>query len=168
MKRKGSVPTRPLLAVDIDQIAEARFWALVAIDFRPGACWHWRGAVENGYGRFKLNGGRSAANRVSFALFNGEAPSGKFICHRCDNPICVRPDHLFLGTPTDNMMDKVNKRRHAFGSRTGTAILNERSVREIRELLSDGQSLQSIAVRFGVAKRTVQKIKNGENWSHLL
>lgn len=164
----ASVPSLAIDARSIDPIAEARFWALVEIDWRPGACWLWRGAeIANGYGRFKLNGSRISANRVSYALFNGSVPAGQFVCHTCDNPRCVRPDHLFLGSPADNAADRGAKGRHAHGERSGTARLTVGQVLEIDGALGSGQPHGAIADRYGVSKRTVQKIKSRANWAHL-
>jgi hypothetical protein len=88
-----------------------RFWLQVV---KTDGCWLWTGAIDsNGYGKFALPRPwrRVAAHRVSFALHNGELEPGKFVCHACDNPPCVRPDHLFLGTQSDNMRDMLRKGR---------------------------------------------------------
>lgn len=162
------VPTVRIRKDDIDGVAESRFWALISLNFAPGACWLWTGDTTGaGYGRFKHGGHRISANRIAYALFNGETPSGMFVCHKCDNPGCVNPNHLFLGTPTDNMVDKVAKKRHAHGERTGTSILKTAEVLEIDRLLAEGASLKRVADAFGVSKRTVHKIKARQNWTHL-
>lgn len=162
----GVVPSIKIDAREIDLVTEARFWANVSINWNPGACWHWKGKdlTIGGYGRFKLSGRRVAASRVCFALFNGLTPKGLFVCHSCDNPVCVRPDHLFLATATENMLDKVAKNRHAKGSRTGTAILTEAAVLEIRQRKEPNAV---IGKEFGVAKSTIQRIKRRSNWAHV-
>jgi DNA-binding CsgD family transcriptional regulator len=93
-----------------------RFWRKV----RKGEeCWEWTGfrVPPLGYGRFRLNDEQTWAHRVSWELTFGPIPEGLQVCHRCDNPPCVRPDHLFLGTPLDNVRDMIGKGRASFQKR---------------------------------------------------
>jgi len=78
---------------------------------KTDSCWNWTASTRNGYGAFKINGKVEGAHRVSWVLNNGEIPEGLFVCHKCDNPRCVNPEHLFLGTASDNMKDCYNKGR---------------------------------------------------------
>lgn len=89
---------------------EERFWAKVN---KTDGCWLWTASAWRGYGIFWADGRRWKAPRYSWALVNGPIPSGLMVCHRCDNPPCVRPSHLFIGTMSDNIRDAYAKGRHS-------------------------------------------------------
>lgn len=160
------VPTIELYAKDVTWVQEASFWSFVKMNFTGKGCWEWRGKQTSvaGYGRFKLGKKRMSANRISYALAYGHVPKNMYVCHSCDNPSCVRPDHLFLGTPKDNSDDRTRKGRNAKGSKSGTAILDEEKVLTI---LKDNRTQIKIANEYGVSKSTIGKIKCGRNWKHL-
>lgn len=91
---------------------ESRFWSKVQ---KTDDCWLWRATrFPKGYGQIKIKGRRRLAHRVAWELTNGPIPDGLQVCHHCDNPPCVRPDHLFLGTQSDNIQDAVSKGRMPF------------------------------------------------------
>lgn len=95
-----------------------RFWRKVRRD-QPTGCWEWLAATNSdGYGHFFYEGSVIGAHRVSWMLHHGAIPEGALVCHHCDNPRCVNPAHLFLGTHQDNATDKVVKGRHAWGNKT--------------------------------------------------
>jgi DNA-binding XRE family transcriptional regulator len=132
-------------------------------------CWFWIGAIHNpsGYGRLGIGGrnGRDVyAHRLSYELYRGSIPSGFVVCHKCDDPICVNPDHLFLGTHRDNSNDKCQKGRQLYGERNPRAKLSYSSVKLIRVLYSEGLTQRYLADRFGVARETIGQIVRGERW----
>lgn len=127
-------------------------------------CRIWIGARRGGYGRITVNGKTVPTHRVAWEVENGPIPAGKDVLHSCDWPSCIEPSHLFLGNNTINNIDKVQKRRHAFGERHGCAKLTEQQVIAIRE--SSG-TLIEIGKRFGVHFGTISQIKNRKRWTHL-
>lgn len=144
-----------------------RFWPKVT---RSAGCWLWRGMIgTNGYGR--LRNGRDEpvlyAHRVSYELNIGPIPNGMNVCHRCDNPPCVRPDHLFLGSDADNMADKVAKGRQERGAQHHAAKLTESDVVEIRRLYRPRIGVSALAERFGVSRRTIHDVATGRKWAHI-
>ena len=129
------------------------------------ACWIWTGYKNTyGYGQFYLDGRYQPAHRVMYSLANGPIPEGLFVLHRCDNPPCVNPHHLFLGTQADNMADCKAKGRNAFGERSASARFTEQDIREIR---NSNQRPSDLARKFGTTYRTIRKIITGQRWRHL-
>lgn len=141
---------------------ETRFWRHVECS---AGCWLWTGQRNvKGYGRIENAGRRRRAHRVSWELHNGPIPDGLLVCHRCDNPSCVRPDHLFLGTQVDNMRDCASKGRAASGERVANAKLTADQVSELLRRLEDGESQRALAKRFEVGRATVQDIVSHRTW----
>ena len=146
-----------------------RFWAKV---LRGPGCWEWTGnrSYQN-YGRLLIVGTmrKAFAHRVSWEIHHGPIPDGMFVCHRCDNPPCVRPDHLFLGTHQDNMDDRTAKGRHVAVSMPGetnpSAKLSLEQVREIRRTATRRRGEQMAMARaYGVSGVLIGKVIRQEIW----
>lgn len=136
-----------------------------------GECWEWIGKGNCfGYGRMTFLGEHGVrAHRVSWMLFCGDIPSGRIlVCHRCDNPKCVNPDHLFLGTDDDNQKDKCRKRRQPEGVSHWKHRFTNDDIREIRRLRHQGKKLREIAVRFNTDPSSVRHISLRHVWDHVL
>lgn len=148
----------------------SRFWSKV--DKRgPDECWPWLGALnEHGYGVMRPEGQRNGptvkAHRVSVIL-DDRNPDGLCVLHRCDNPRCVNPAHLFLGTMADNTQDMVAKRRGLVGHRNGHAKLTDAQAAEIRRRRNAGERRDRLAAEFHVSGATVTRIANREGWRHV-
>lgn len=145
-------------------------------------CWEWKGsAAKRGYGHLFVNGAYVRAHRLAFFLYYGFISDDRLICHRCDNPPCVNPMHLFQGTYLTNNQDRSAKGRSCRGDahpsrntpgwnqgeKAGRAILNNEKVYEIRRLIAQGVSNCEIGRRYGVTNVTVSLIKRRIGWRHL-
>jgi hypothetical protein len=129
-------------------------------------CRLWRGQLDkDGYGVCRWQNCRKA-HRLSWVQANGPIPDGMLVCHRCDTPACINPDHLFLGTDADNRTDMVTKGRRAqqHGERNPYAKLTEDLVRAIR---ADARAHRAIASSYNVAKSTVGRVKRRDSWGHV-
>ena len=136
---------------------EERFMRHVIPEPNSG-CWLWTAScwINNPYTRFQYKGKGDSGHRASYSMFCGEIPEGKQVCHKCDNPICVNPQHLFLGTPKDNMQDKVRKNRSGLSGRKPK--FNENEVTEIR--LIKGKTCKEIAEMYGTSISMISNIRN--------
>lgn len=157
-----------------------------------GECWEWRGRKDkDGYGKLRHARREWRAHRLVFALTIG-SPDGLCVLHRCDNPACVRPDHLFLGTNLENIADRVAKGRSCagpthpayknsdlarskwahrksvcHGKAHWSAKLDEEKVRQLRELRRGGMSQRALAARYSVTRNAVRSVLSGRSWRHV-
>jgi hypothetical protein len=148
--------------------AEIRFWR--AVDKKgDNECWEWMGARHyKGYGEFAAKRmAKHKSHRFAWLLTYGEIPINLVVCHKCDNPPCCNPAHLFLGTTMENKQDSINKNRHARGETSGKAKLNNQSILEIRKLDTEGRTRISLAAQFGISGRQVTSICRKDSWSHI-
>jgi hypothetical protein len=153
-------------------------WFLEKVSPEPtSGCWLWTGGyhserragkkqrLRKPYGKYSIGEKTLTAHRASYILFVGDIPSGMFVCHRCDNPSCVNPGHLFIGTPSENSADMKAKGRSykpALGEKA--RVLSVRDVLEIKNRVSRGEGQQKIADRFGISQTMVSRIKLGKVW----
>lgn len=130
-------------------------------------CWLWMGRTSGGYGVAPLGarGVKKYAHRLFYEIHNGPIEDGMVICHKCDTPSCVNPDHLFLGTVQDNNNDRKKKGRY-LGAWNGRALVTEQEVREIRDLRGV-MSQATIAKHYGISQPTVSAICRKETWASI-
>ena len=144
-----------------------RLWGKINI-LGPDDCWEWKAYCnEDGYGTIQCEYKSIKVHRLVWELENGLIPEGMDVLHRCDNPPCCNPNHLFLGTRGDNNRDRARKGRSAIGEKSGRAVLTETQVREIR-LLKGKFTQQEIANRYGAKRETVRSVLNGNSWKEVI
>ncbi len=136
-------------------------------------CWEWIGAkTKHGYGTFYVEKNKPVlAHRFSYELYKGKIKQGYVICHSCDNPSCVNPNHLWEGTISDNNLDCLKKGRHKSprlnGEKHGKHKLSEKQVIKIKEMQKEGISQRNIAKNFNISFQHVSKLINAQRWAHL-
>lgn len=130
-------------------------------------CWEYVGGRTGaGYGYYcEGRAYQRGAHVVSYEIEKGPVPKGMFVLHSCDNPVCCRPDHLFLGTLQDNKNDEISKGRHVYGERVGNHKLTENEVRQIKFRLSNGDTEVEIAEDYKVTRQAIHYIDIGRNWA---
>ncbi len=148
-------------------------WAVKALEGKverqDNGCWHFIGYInEHGYGRVTYAGIRMYAHKMSYIAYRGPVPEGTKVLHSCDNPACINPEHLFLGSQQDNVDDMFAKNRDGVtGAKNRHAKLSENDVREIKDKLKAGVTQRSLADRFNVCRQTIGSIADGSNWRHV-
>ena len=148
-----------------DEMLSARFWGRV---LKSSGCWIWAGPKRRpgGYGLFWTGERRERSHRMSFRLSVGPIPEGLNVCHHCDNPSCVRPDHLFIGTHRDNVLDKHRKGRTGCGEQLRKSTLREHDIRWIRTM-NGAISQAAMAKRYRVHPATINRIIRLKSWLHV-
>jgi hypothetical protein len=145
----------------------ARFWGRVVRPRSKTKCWKWRGAKVAGYGVLRINGENFRANRLSYFLHKGAFNGDLCVLHRCDNPECANPKHLFLGTRTDNAHDKMLKGRQPKGSKAPGSKITERDVLAMFAARKRGDDNFVLAKRYGLHPITISRIFTGKRWAHM-
>lgn len=135
-------------------------------------CWLWLGGLDqDGYGKFTTWRGSKWANigahRFSIGFHGAPVPPGMLVCHHCDNPACVNPDHLYIGTPKDNASDIDRRGRRPLGERAPNAKLTRATVSSARALLASGMSVSAASRALSVNVRTLSDVARGVSWSHV-
>lgn len=170
---------------------EERFWSKVdkngpAMPGMESCCWVWTNGARNhdGYGKFTATGKTKIASRAAWEFSKGPIPVGMCVCHRCDNPPCCNPAHLWLGTNAQNISDRDVKKRNnaasgnrhgthtrpdrvARGERQGSAKLTEEDVKRIRVMVALGEPQKKTAIDFGVSRSLIGLIVKRKIWSHV-
>lgn len=152
----------------------ARFWSKVKIG-NPDECWEWQAATNRkGYGVINIKASLFLASRISWFIKNGNTHENLLVCHKCDNPPCVNPNHLFLGTIKDNAIDMSRKGRSRKGRKSlyrGTliksSVLKEEDVLQIKKLLQKNMTCVEISKIYNVTPEAISSIKTGKNWNWL-
>ncbi len=134
-------------------------------------CWIWTGMRHHGsqYGVFCFRRKSVRAHRASWEIYRGPVENGMCVLHKCDVPMCVNPDHLFVGTQLENIADRHSKGRtkSAIGSRQHLSKLSERDIPAIRQRRAAGETLARIAKDFGVTKHAIHGVVTGKTWAHV-
>lgn len=176
-RSKCVLPTVPGLA--------DKFWAGVDVTGGTDGCWLWRKAVlhPDGYGMWSIRLAKARtvtwrAHRLAWALIHGNIPGDMMVCHRCDNPPCCNPAHLFLGTNTDNVRDMISKGRqnyliaksHAplvWGEKHPNAKLTDAAVRSFRSRYRAGEKITPLAAELGMSTTALKAALVGRTWKHV-
>lgn len=183
-KGRSVMDARASTRLGLRSTTKIKFWAKIERG-APTACWSWTaGRLKRGYGRFRTPDGLMLAHRVAWELTHGPVPAGLCVLHRCDNPPCCNPAHLFLGTKTDNNADRTAKgrggsasgdangartcpERVARGERHGLAKLTASAVRKIRARVRAGATQTETAALFGVTQSTISLVVLRRAWRHV-
>ncbi len=146
-------------------MAELHHTLVNKVVLTPSGCMEWKfHKGTGGYGNIRVHRKSKRAHRVSYERSIGPIPKGLFVLHRCDNPPCINPDHLFLGTHTDNVQDCIDKGRWTNGEKNGMSKLTSELVLKIR---ADERGLQTVADEYQISRSLVSQIRTRAIWKHL-
>ena len=164
--RKGESPLSP------EHLAQRLANALD--DAQEGSCWEWKRTKNYyGYGTLTVNGKTIFAHRLAYQLGVGDIPTGLQVLHSCDNPSCINPQHLHLGTGSDNMKECYDRGRSKIkpvsfkGESNGSAKLSKKDVVVIKSLIAHGEKQHKVAAEFNISQAQVSNIVLGKGWSHV-
>lgn len=146
-----------------------KFWDKVAIG-NIEDCWEWKnGKDKDGYGKVCINYKHTRSHRVAYTLTYGKIEGGLWVLHKCDNPPCCNPRHLFLGTPKDNAVDRALKghNKEQEGKKNKMSKLEDTKIVEIRKLVKNGLSTYKVGKMFGVSQQTISSICCYKLWKHI-
>jgi hypothetical protein len=143
-----------------------KFWNKVNKTSSVNGCWEWIGTSVHpfGYGRIGHNGKNYLSHRLSYELHYGPITSKECVLHKCDNPKCVNPSHLFIGNRADNAQDRTKKGRTNKGSQVTTSIFSEQQVRDIK---MSTKTTKELAIEYNAKYQTIWSIRKGINWRHI-
>lgn len=149
----------------------AKFWSKAE---KSGDCWIWQDSLtEKGYGQFRIGNKKIRAHRMAYLLSGGTIPNGMMVCHKCDNPSCINPNHLFIGTAKDNVRDCIQKGRHCltnfkkqYGERNGRSKLTRNDIEQIILLRRKGTLYRVIADKFNISITHASQICRGLFWTN--
>lgn len=152
-----------------------RFWNNVDKTSNPNGCWEWQLSKRKGYGFLKIHGRKRSVHRMSYVMHKGAIPGKMLVCHTCDNPSCVNPDHLFVGTVADNSADMIKKGREshngpnkpAIGELNGNVKLKEVDVYRIRLFYKFGIESYKLIKWFNISKTQLHRILRNESWKNI-
>jgi hypothetical protein len=132
---------------------------------KTDTCWLWEGLIRNtGYGSISIDGKDTSTHRLAYSLFNGEITDNLCVLHKCDVRNCINPEHLFLGTISENNTDCARKGRRSMGENHHNNKLSIKSVKEIKKLLLSNISKAEIGRKYGVCSTTIFHISSGKTW----
>ncbi len=142
-----------------------RFWEKVIVK-SDDECWPWKAFANKGYGRFKLDGSQKQAHRVAYLLTFGAFDKSLLVCHKCDNGLCCNPDHLFLGTPSDNNRDRMMKGRSTGGGQM--KVLKPEMIAKIRNIYGCGErgKIKLISEELSIERHVVSRVIHREGAYH--
>lgn len=156
MTRKKSIIGRLLKYIKVNEVT---------------GCWEWQGSCNTTglhYARLRINGVGVLCHRLTFKLFSGNIPGNMLVLHHCDNPPCINPKHLFLGSYSDNIKDALDKNRMARGEKNGRSKLTDNKVLSIRKKHSTGEyTLEGLAIEYSVDQHTIFDVIKRRTWNHV-
>ena len=151
--------------ISLTEKQKKRFWSYCE---KGDGCWSWKKSHDkNGYTRFYANKASIQGSRVSYYLTYGNLRKDDCVCHTCDNPGCVNPAHLWVGSKAENNKDMRDKMRHVYGETSKNAKLTMGDVIDIKRRLKYGESGLSISKDYPVSNKTISNILHGKKWAHV-